>query len=69
MQRKKNRKPKSSGRPDPHASREAKLYVQPIASRELILEVIAEAELPVNRADVEALLNIHDEAGGWQTEI
>ena len=63
MQRKKNRKPKSSGRPDPHASREAKLYVQPIASRELILEVIAEAELPVNRADVEALLNIHDEAG------
>jgi len=63
MQRKKNRKPKTSGRHDPHASREAKLYEQPIASRELILEVIAEADRPVNRADVEVLLNINDEAG------
>jgi ribonuclease R len=63
MQRKKNRKPKTSDRRDPHASREAKLYEQPIASRELILEVIAEADRPVNRDDVEALLNIRDEAG------
>jgi ribonuclease R len=63
MQRKKNRKPKTSGRRDPHASREATRYEQPIASRELILEVITEADRPVNRADVEALLNIHDEAG------
>jgi ribonuclease R len=63
MQRKKNRKPKTSGRRDPHASREAKLYEQPIASRELILEVIAEADRPMNRDDVEALLNIRDEAG------
>ena len=63
MQRKKNRKPKTSGRRDPHASREATRYEQPIASRELILEVITEADRPVNRTDMEALLDIHDEAG------
>jgi ribonuclease R len=63
MQRKKSRKPKTSGRQDPHANREATLYEQPIASRELILEVIAEADRPINRADVEALLDINDEAG------
>ena len=63
MQRKKNRKPKTSGRRDPHASREATRYEQPIASRELILEVITEADRPVNRTDVEALLDIHDETG------
>ena len=33
MQRKKNRKPKTSGRHDPHANREAKLYEQPIAKQ------------------------------------
>jgi ribonuclease R len=63
MQRKKNRKSRTSGRSDPHARREAKLYEQPIASRELILEVVTEADRPVNRADLETLLDIHDEAG------
>jgi len=63
MQRKKKSKSKSSQRRDPHARREASLYEQPIASRELILEVITEAEHPVNRADLEALLGIRGEDG------
>ncbi|MGB5718214.1 MAG: VacB/RNase II family 3'-5' exoribonuclease, partial [Gammaproteobacteria bacterium] len=61
MQRKKKRTSKTAQRSDPHASREASRYEQPIASRELILEVITEADHPVNRADVEALLGIVDE--------
>ena len=63
MQRKKNRKSGTSGRLDPHARREAKHYEQPIASRELILEVVTETDRPMNRADLETLLDIHDEAG------
>ena len=63
MQRKKKRKSKSSGRSDPHARREASRYEQPIASRELILEVITEADHPVNRADLETLLDIRDADG------
>jgi ribonuclease R len=50
-------------RSDPHANREASRYEQPIASRELILDVIQEADRPVNRGDLEALLDIHDEEG------
>ena len=60
MQRKKKRRARSSGQRDPHARREAKRYEQPIASRELILDVITEADRPVNRADLEGLLGIHD---------
>ena len=63
MQRKKKRRAKSSGRRDPHARREAKRYEQPIASRELILDVITEADRPVNRADLEGRLGIHDADG------
>jgi ribonuclease R len=63
MQRKKKRNSKSSSRRDPHATREASLYEQPIASRELILEVITEADHPVNRADLGRLLGIHEEDG------
>ncbi|MEN8205864.1 MAG: ribonuclease R [Pseudomonadota bacterium] len=63
MQRKKKRKSKSSRRRDPHARREATRYEQPIASRELILEVITEADRPVNRPDLEALLGIPDADG------
>jgi ribonuclease R len=51
-------------RKDPHAGREAKRYEQPIASRELILDVIQEADHPVNRGDLEALLGIHDDDEG-----
>ena len=63
MQRKKKTTGKTAQRSDPHASREASRYEQPIASRELILEVITEADHPVNRADLEALLGIKDADG------
>jgi len=63
MQRKKKRRAKSSSPRDPHARREAKRYEQPIASRELILDVITEADRPVNRADLEGLLGTHDADG------
>ena len=63
MQRKKKKRTKSSRRRDPHARREASRYEQPIASRELILEVITEADQPVNRADIGELLDIRDADG------
>jgi ribonuclease R len=63
MLRKKKRKTKSSRRRDPHERREANRYDQPIASRELILEVITEAKHPVNRPDLEDLLGISDTDG------
>ena len=63
MDKKKQRKSRTPGRRDPHASREATRYEQPIASRELILEVITEADHPVNRTDLETLLGIRDEDG------
>jgi ribonuclease R len=64
MLRKKKRKTAPRRRKgDPHAGREAERYDQPIASREYILEVITEADRPINRQDLEALLNIDDEAG------
>ena len=61
MQRKKTKTAKGARRRDPHAGREAQRYESPIASRELILEVITEADRPVNRQDLEGLLEIHDE--------
>ena len=63
MQRKKKKRTQSSRRRDPHAGREASRYEQPIASRELILEVITEADQPVNRADIGELLDIRDADG------
>ena len=63
---KRKRKQKLTGmrrRHDPHAGREASRYEQPIASRELILEVIAEAGSPINRDAVARVLDIHDDTG------
>ena len=64
MLRKKKRKTSPRRhKSDPHAGREATRYEQPIASREYILEVITEADRPVNRQGIEDLLGIHDEDG------
>jgi len=63
---KKKRKSKSTGkrrRRDPHAQREAARYAKPIASREHILEVIAESDRPVNRESLIALLELDTEDG------
>jgi ribonuclease R len=63
---KKKRKSKSISkrrRRDPHAQREAARYEKPIASREHILEVIAESDRPVNRESLTALLKIDTEDG------
>ncbi|MEM0954580.1 MAG: ribonuclease R [Pseudomonadota bacterium] len=47
------RKKKTSDRPvDPHAAREADRYENPIASRELILELLADAEHPLNHNQI-----------------
>ena len=61
MPRKKTRTPGRRRRKDPHARREAARYEKPIASRELILEVIAEADRPLDFDELQALLGIHDE--------
>lgn len=63
MFKRKKKSAKTSERRDPHARREAARYDQPIASRELILDVITEADRPIKRPDIEALLSIHDEEG------
>lgn len=63
---KRKRKQKTIGkrrRHDPHAQREATRYEQPIASRELILEIIAEAGSPVDRDELAGLVNIRDDDG------
>jgi ribonuclease R len=46
---------------DPHARREAARYEQPIASRELIIEVIAEAGSPLERESLAGMLDIGDD--------
>ena len=46
---------------DPHANREAKKYDNPIASRELILETLEQANTPLNTTKIATLLNIGDE--------
>jgi ribonuclease R len=43
---------------DPQALREAQKYEQPIASRELILEVMAERDVPMRMSELAAALNI-----------
>jgi ribonuclease R len=62
---KKKRKSGSRGdrRRDPHAQREATRYARPIASREYILEVIAESDRPVDRDSLTARLHIDTEDG------
>lgn len=61
MHRRKKRKSATSRRRDPHAQREATRYEQPIASREYILQVITEADRPVDRESLEVTLEIGDE--------
>ena len=59
---KRKRKPKTSGRRrDPHAQREAGRYENPIASREYILQVITDADRPVNREGLADILGIDSE--------
>lgn len=43
---------------DPQALREAQKYEQPIASRELILEVMAERDIPMRMSELATALNI-----------
>ena len=63
MKTRKKSRARPARRRDPHASREAERYEQPIASREHILDVITEADRPVRREDLEDLLGIRDEQG------
>ena len=64
MKRKRKQQPVGRRRRhDPHARREASRYEQPIASRELILEIIAEAGSPINRESLAETLEIHDDTG------
>ncbi len=48
---------------DPHADREAQRYDNPIASRELISQVIAKAKRPLAQEDIAETLSITDETG------
>lgn len=45
---------------DPYAKREAKNYDNPIPSREFILDLLTEQSKPINRFQVEKLLNLQD---------
>jgi ribonuclease R len=46
---------------DPQAQREAKRYDNPIASREFILQIITEAEHPIDQEGLTDRLGLHDE--------
>jgi ribonuclease R len=54
---------KKTNKTDPHAEREARKYDKPIASRELILETLAEAGEPITWQQVAGVLEINDEDG------
>ncbi len=43
---------------DPHAAREAERYENPIPSREVILELLADAEKPLDHADIARALDL-----------
>ena len=64
--RSKNSKAKTSAKPasaraaDPHRAREAEKYENPIASRELILDVLTEAGIPLDMATLANKLEIVD---------
>ncbi|MCB1704365.1 MAG: ribonuclease R [Halioglobus sp.] len=45
---------------DPHAAREAERYENPIPSREVILELLAEAEKPLDSADIAQALGLDE---------
>jgi ribonuclease R len=51
----------SPGPRDPHVEREARRYEKPIASRELIMQVIAGADHPVDQNGLAGLLGLHGE--------
>jgi ribonuclease R len=46
---------------DPHADREAENYDRPIPSREFILELLEQAEGPMNRSEISAALKLEDD--------
>ncbi|MEH6577343.1 MAG: ribonuclease R [Amphritea sp.] len=46
---------------DPHAAREADKYASPIASRELIMQLLEEKGEPMTRPQLEIMLDIRDE--------
>ncbi len=52
---------KNKKRKDPHAKREANKYDNPIASREVILELLDESTGPLTRKEVASLLNIESD--------
>ena len=52
---------KSNGLIDPQAKREATKYDQPIASRELILELMAERDVPMRFDELAAALDIQND--------
>lgn len=64
----KSKKGSSSGAPrarpptDPHAEREAERYENPVASRELLLQLLADADHPLDHGQVCELLQVDDEA-------
>ena len=51
---------RDSGKADPFAKREAKNYENPIPSREFILDLLAEQAQPINRFQIEKILNLQD---------
>jgi ribonuclease R len=61
MPRKKKTTAGARHRSDPHAQREAARYAKPIASRELIIDVITEADRPLDFDELRELLDIRDE--------
>ena len=54
-------KKKKPNKADPHAEREARKYDKPIASRELILETLADAGEPLTWQQVAGVLDLHDD--------
>lgn len=53
---------KNSPLKDPHAKREASNYTNPVASRELLLEIIAKQTAPVNLEQITAELNYSEDS-------
>ena len=51
-------KAKAAGFVDPYAAREAERYAEPIASREAILELLADAEGPQTAEDLAQRLRL-----------
>ncbi len=52
--------PKKTSKKDPHVEREAQKYEHPIASREFILELLAERESPITYKQLTTELNLTD---------